>query len=349
MLDKVVTAVGTPNIALVKYWGKRDDELTLPINGSVSMTLGRSRKGEFATVTSVVFSKKFRKDTIYVDGIKRDITDKRVNVVVNKLRALAKTSARVLIVSKNMFPADAGVASSASGLSTLTFAAAKALDLNLSDKELSMIARLGSGSASRSMYGGFVVWHRGKRKDGMDSYAEQIMPFSHWPDMVDIIALTDTGKKEVSTSEAMGRSAKTSRLYAHRAKSAERNVSDITKAIRDKDFETLGRIAMQDSNNMHAVMLDTMPPVTYLNDVSKRIMKSIHALNEREGHVVAAYTFDAGPNAHIITTKKKEETVMRELSKIKGIVSVNSLGIAKNGPVLESSSLIDGRTLEKKR
>ena len=145
-LDVVFTGEGSPNMAYIKYWGKRDEKLILPQNSSLSMTLSRD---VLHTTTSLVFSKKLKEDALYIDGKKQDLSDKDVQErfgMVNILRKLAGTDAKVLIVSKNDFPAASGLASNASGIATLAHAANAALELNLTPTELSKIARQGSGS-----------------------------------------------------------------------------------------------------------------------------------------------------------------------------------------------------------
>jgi diphosphomevalonate decarboxylase len=310
------------------------------MNSSISITLNGNEKSGFATVTSVLLSKKLRNDALYIDGIKKSVTDKGVDAVIKELRRISGNTSNILVVSKNLFPSDAGIASSASGIATMTYAAAQAFELDLSLKELSIIARLGSGSASRSMFGGFVIWHKGSKEDGSDSYAEQIKPVSHWPEIIDIIAIVSSEKKKVSSNEGHALTKTTSRLYELRPKIAEKRVKEMLAAIDRKDFEELGRITMRDSDSMHSTMLDSWPPIIYLNDVSKSIMMRIHELNDSEGRIVAAYTFDAGPNAHIITTRQYKKEVIKEIGRIEGVHGLSALSMASSGPMLTKQSLI---------
>lgn len=351
MSDKVVTYRGTPNIALIKYWGKRNDKLILPQNSSISLTLNgetSSIKGKpfsLYTKTSVLFSDKLKEDSFYINGQKQDLSDKdiaeRFNVI-NQLRNIARSKAHVLVVSENYFPTASGLASSASGIATLIYAASKALGLKLSDKELSIIARQGSGSSCRSIMGGIVKWEKGKLDDGSDSFAHQLYPASYWPGLIDIIAITSSARKKVSSRAGMAQTVKTSPLYEARLKAVEKHIAAIEDALKSKDFHKLAEITMKDSNNMHATMLDTTPPILYLDDNSKAIIYAIDDLNKSEGKNVAGYTFDAGSNAHIITLESNKEKVIKKIKDIEGIESIISAGVG-NGPEMlsESETLIN--------
>ena len=350
LMNKIVTAVGTPNIALVKYWGRRDASLNLPANSSFSLTLDEN----LHTTTSVLFSDKLDEDLLYVNGVKQDLHDPEneksafTGKVIELMRAAARSKSRALIVSKNSFPQSAGFASSASGGAALVVAAAKALGLEADRKQLSIIARQISGSACRSVCGGFVVWRRGEKSDGTDSYAESVAPSSHWPDIVDVIATISPTKKKVSSSEGHRITPETSELYRVRPEIAEGHVKRLISAVMQRDFRTLAEVTMKDSNSMHAVMLDSFPPITYLNDLSHDVIYAVHELNSSEGEPIAAYTFDAGPNAHVITLKKNKERVVDLLKRIVGEnIIVAGLG---GGPRVAAGgeALIDQTTLKPK-
>ncbi len=246
-------------------------------------------------------------------------------------------------MSKNNFPTATGLASSAAGMATLVFAASKALGVKLSVKELSIIVRLGSGSACRSVAGGFVRWNKGTRIDGEDSYAEQIADENYWGEITNIITVISEKKKRVSSRSGMKQTMLTSHLYKERPQFAEGLAVRLAGAIKDRDFETLAEITMKESNNLHATMLDTYPPIMYLSDVSKEVMYAVHDLNESEGKLVAGYTFDAGPNAHVITLDKYRNKVRKRLEEIDGINRFIE-SKAGSGPRLlkQEDSLIDG-------
>ncbi len=349
----VTTAVGTPNIALIKYWGKRDyTGLNTPNNSSISMTLDET----LSTRTSLIFSDKLSKDTLYINGIEEAVSGENIpeksaylKRTLDYMRKLSGTKENALIVSENSFPSSAGIASSASGAATLVFALSNALNLKMSLKDMSIIARQISGSACRSLFGGIVKWNKGSKADGTDSYAEQVFDETYWPELIDIIAIVDPSKKKVSSSIGHAATVKTSVLYTARPKFAEKGIYDIEKAVKDRDIDMLSMTIMRDSNNMHATMLDTWPPIMYLTDASKEIIYGIHDMNDTEGKCIAGYTFDAGPNAHIITTEKYRKRV-NEMLEHTGVVRKALESHMGKGPRLlrEDGSLIDEKALKPK-
>lgn len=338
------TAIGTPNIALVKYWGKRDEELNLPTNSSISMTLDE----KLTTKTSVLFTEEIDQDRLYINREEQDINGadipEKSMFIKRALEYMRKKSGikgHALIVSENNFPTSSGIASSASGGATLVFALSDALGLKMTRREMSIIARQISGSACRSVYGGIVEWKKGKKPDGSDSFARQVIKPSYWGDLRDVITIVDTSKKKISSSVGHHTTIATSTLYKNRPKHADAEVKIIKDAIKRKDFQAMAEIIMRDSNDMHATMLDTWPPIMYLNDNSRDIIYAIHELNEKKGRYVAAYTFDAGANAHIITT---EDFINDVLDVLKGINSVKSTiqsGVGNGPKILKNESLID--------
>ena len=357
-MENVITYRGTPNIALIKYWGKRDEKLILPCNSSISITL----KGETTTVrgasfnlytkTSVLFSDRLVEDAFYINGKKQDLNDKDVAerfYVINQLRLRARSKSHVLVVSENSFPTASGLASSASGIATLIYAVSKALGIALSEKELSMIARQGSGSSCRSVIGGIVKWEKGTLDDGSDSFAHQLYPASYWPDLKDIIVIVSSAKKKVSSRAGMAHTVKTSPLYEARQNVLDKHIASLESALKNKDLTKLAEIVMKESNNMHATMLDTTPPIMYMDDNSKAIVYAIEDLNKSEGKAIAGYTFDAGANAHIITIEGNKEKVISQIKNIEGIESIVIAGIG-NGPEMlgEDESLIDSQALAPK-
>lgn len=219
------------------------------------------------------------------------------------------------IASYNNFPTAAGLASSASGLAALVASLAQLYSLPQSASELSRIARQGSGSACRSLFGGYVAWRAGEREDGSDSLAEQVATREHWPEMHAIICVVSDAKKGTSSTSGMQRTVQTSTLLQHRIKSVVSERMDaIELAIKEKNFPEFAKLTMRDSNSFHAVCLDTEPPIFYLNDVSKSIISLVEELNRASlaagGNIIAAYTFDAGPNAVIYTLEKDVATIL---------------------------------------
>ncbi len=336
-MEDIATAIATPNIALVKYWGKRNDRLILPENDSVSITLDESVK----TTTTVLFSDRLSRDAFYIDGSESKIEGVTATAmdVLMQIKKMANEKRHVLIASENTFPSGTGLASSASGSMALVYAACSALKLEIDAKGLSMLARQASGSACRSAYGGFVRWLKGSNDDGSDSYAKQIADEKHWNEVIDIIAIVDQKKKKVASREGQALTKETSKLYALRKEIAQEHADAAENAIIEKDFERLAMLIMTESNNMHAVMTDTFPPLLYLNDVSKSIIYAIHELNESSGSAIAAYTFDAGPNAHIITKKQNVHEVTEMLEGIEGIRNIIECRQG-SGPRLSDASVI---------
>ena len=220
IFDKVFTAQGAPNIAFIKYWGKRNEKLILPYNSSLSMTLSHE---VLHTTTSIVISKSLKEDIFYLDGEKQDLDNKDIQErfeIVNMFRKIAKVKERILIVSENDFPTASGMASSASGIATLTYVLNEALELRMNPKELSVIARQGSGSSCRSLFGGIVIWYKGTKLDGSDSYAEQIFDEHYWPEIIDNIVVVAKSKKKVSSRAGMKQTVQTNPLYNSRPASA---------------------------------------------------------------------------------------------------------------------------------
>ncbi len=347
ILDKVLTAQGSPNIAFIKYWGKRDERLILPCNSSLSITLSRKA---FATTTSVVFSDKLRKDRLYINGKEQDMAEEGERLwMLDEMRKSAGTKARVLMVSENNFPTASGIASSASGMATLVYVANAALGLKMKPRELSIMARMGSGSACRSIFGGLVEWHMGKMVDGSDSYAEQLFDEKYWPELVDLLAIVSQKRKKVSSRAGMKQTVETNPLFSARQKSVEERLGKAVSAYRKKDLSQLAEHIMADSNELHALTQSTIPSIRYLNPVSFEIMDTIESLNDNSGKNIAAYTFDAGPNAHIITLKKHLDEVSSALDALKGengIIETRTSEVGTGPVLLDGASLIDKKRLE---
>ncbi|KAI1629837.1 diphosphomevalonate decarboxylase [Exophiala viscosa] len=299
------------NIAVIKYWGKRDTALNLPTNSSLSLTL--SQKSLRAHTTASCSESFTSPDSLILNGEKEDIqSSKRTQACLKNLRSLREkleakdgslpklSKLTLRLVSANNFPTAAGLASSAAGFAALVRAIADLYELPQSPEELSIIARQGSGSACRSLMGGFVAWRAGTKEDGSDSLAEEVAPVSHWPEMRALVLVVSAEKKGVSSTAGMQTTVETSTLARARfSEIVPRRMKEIEKAIHEKDFETFARITMQDSNSFHAICLDSWPPIHYMNDVSRAAMNAVETANRKAGKLICAYTFDAGPNAVI--------------------------------------------------
>lgn len=307
-----------PNIATNKYWGKRDTKLLLPTNSSLSVTLHFQ---DLSTTTTIRGSPNYESDRLWLNGKEESIPTNRrlLNCLEDSRKArLAMEQAdsslpplstyKLHICSENNFPTAAGLASSAAGYAALVYALANLFELPMSGSEISRLARVGSGSACRSIFGGFVAWEMGTNPDGSDSIAVQVAPESHWPDMEALILVVSDAKKGVGSTEGMQETVETSDLMSHRIKySAPKRMEEMKKAILEKDFNTFAEVTMKDSNQFHATCLDTFPPIFYLNDVSRSVIQLVtryNALYRSKGQDYrVAYTFDAGPNAVIYMPK----------------------------------------------
>ncbi|EMS47869.1 Diphosphomevalonate decarboxylase [Triticum urartu] len=238
----------------------------------------------------------------------RDVDDEKKGI---KIKKEDWEKLHVHIASYNNFPTAAGLASSAAGLACLVFTLGKLMNVNEDYGELSSIARQGSGSACRSIYGGFVKWCMGKNDDGSDSMAVQLVNESHWDDLVIIIAVVSSKQKETSSTSGMRDTVETSPLLQYRAQTVvPSRILKMEDAIKNRDFESFARLTCADSNQFHAVCLDTSPPIFYMNDTSHRIISLVEKWNHSEGTPQVAYTFDAGPNAVLIARNRKTATLL---------------------------------------
>ncbi|CAI7645775.1 Diphosphomevalonate decarboxylase [Penicillium manginii] len=329
------TTTAPVNIAVIKYWGKRDVTLNLPTNSSLSVTLSQR---SLRTLTTASCSAKYpAEDTLNLNGKPQEIqSSKRTLACISNLRALRKSledgdaslpklsTLPLRIVSENNFPTAAGLASSAAGFAALVRAVADLYSLPQSARELSRIARQGSGSACRSLMGGYVAWRTGELADGSDSLAEEVAPASHWPEMRALILVVSAEKKDVPSTEGMQTTVHTSDLFDHRAKNVvPERMTAIEAAIQARDFPKFAEITMRDSNTFHATCLDSWPPIFYMNDVSRAAVRLVHDINNAVGRTVAAYTFDAGPNAVIYYEEKDEELVA---GTVKSIIGASATG-----------------------
>ena len=307
-----------------RYWGKRDVALNLPTNSSLSVTLSQK---SLRTLTTASCSQSYSgPDSLILNGEDEDIqASKRTQACLKNLRKLRedieskdasapKLSKMTLrLVSANNFPTAAGLASSAAGFAALVRATANLYELTQSPTELSLIARQGSGSACRSMMGGYVAWRAGSEEDGSDSIAEEVAPASHWPEMRALILVVSAEKKGIPSTAGMQTTVHTSTLAPARFESiVPRRMAEIENAIQAKDFSKFAQVTMQDSNSFHAVCLDSWPPVQYLNDVSRAAMSAVETANNKAGELICAYTFDAGPNAVIYYLQK-------DVSRVAGV------------------------------
>jgi diphosphomevalonate decarboxylase len=306
------TALAHPNIAFIKYWGNRENTLRLPMNGSISMNLDG-----LYTRTSISFQPSLPFDELIING--HEITGaglNRVAYILDIVRGMANIHERAEIVSENNFPSGAGIASSASAFAALAMAGSKAAGLNLTEAELSRLARRGSGSASRSIPGGFVEWQVGTTDD--DSFAFSIAPAEHWK-LVDCIAIVSASHKKTGSTEGHA-IAPTSPLQAARVADTPRRLDLCRNAILNKDFGAFASIVELDSDIMHSVMMTSTPALHYWKPASLAVMNAVRQW--RSEGLSACYTVDAGANVHVICLETESNTVNKRLREIDGVEDV---------------------------
>ncbi len=301
------TAVAHPNIALVKYWGKRDERLILPHQSSLSVTLA-----PLSVTTTVEFLGGPGADEVELNGkIATGTEEARVRATLDLVRGLGPGPGRARVVSRGDFPASAGLASSAAGFAALAVAARAAAGLKRDWKAESILARQGSGSACRSIQGGVCVWRKGSEPDGSDSYAEQVFSEKHWPELRLLVAMVSREEKEVKSRDGMRSTVESSPYYPAWAKDAEREVNPALDAIRARDLDRLGHLAERNAWRMHASALAADPPLCYLKPKTLEVIESLR--EERKQGVPVYFTLDAGPNPVVLTDAAHEERAVKLL------------------------------------
>ena len=309
-IKRTVTSAANPNIAFIKYWGNCDPEARVPANGSISMNLAG-----LETRTSVTFGTE--RDELSLNGEwQTGPALLRVSRFLDVVRQMAGLQEGAQVVSENNFPMGAGIASSASAFASLSLAASTAAGLNLTEWQLSQLARIGSGSACRSVPSGFVEWV----VEGCESEsaARSIAPPEHWH-LADCIAVTSTGHKPISSTEGHAL-AFTSPLQIARVEDAPRRLDICRRAIFERDFLGLAEMIELDSNLMHAVILTSRPPVFYWLPATVAIMQAVTSW--RQEGLPAGYTIDAGPNVHVICLAQDAGEITRRLEQIPGVLQV---------------------------
>lgn len=316
------TALAHPNIALIKYWGNRDEQLRLPVNGSISFNLA-----ELSTRTKVAFNESLPADLLFLNGRPAAPPQtERISHLLDLVREMAHLSVSAKVESENNFPTGSGIASSASGFAALTLAASVAAGLSLSPEALSRLARRGSGSACRSIPAGFTEWLPGE--DDASSYAISIAPPDHW-DLIDIIVLLDSNEKKIGSTEGHTL-APTSPLQAARVADTPRRLDICRHAIFARDFSALAEIVEQDCVMMHAVMMTSSPALFYWEPATLQLMQLVSRW--RAEGLTVAYTIDAGPNLHLIAPASSQDALRSELHRLP---VVKDLFITHPGPRAE--------------
>ncbi len=303
MITKV-TAIAPSNIAFIKYWGKKVPyELNIPANSSISMNLS-----DLLTTTTVEFNSKFSKDSVIINDERMEGESDRVIKHLDRIRVLAKIKDRAKVVSKNNFPTGTGLSSSASGFAALTLAGVKAAGLKLSEKELSILSREGSGSSCRSIPDGFVEWLDGNTNE--TSHAVSIYPENYW-DIVDVVVIVSKDKKHISSTEGH-KFAMTSPFFQTRLKNVNDKIKLIKKYMKEKDFERFGELIEQEALELHAIYLTSKPSLIYLLPASLLLMHMVKKW--RQDGLPVYFTLNTGQDVHLICQKKDAA----RLSKLAG-------------------------------
>ncbi|MDD5055891.1 MAG: diphosphomevalonate decarboxylase [Candidatus Peribacteraceae bacterium] len=303
------TAIAPTNIAFIKYMGRKDEALRLPENASVSMNLSN-----LLTTTTVEFSQTFRKDTVTINNEEREVETVRVIKHLDRIRKLAKINDRAKVVSSNNFPTGTGLSSSSSGFAALTVAGAKAAGLDLSERELSILARQGSGSASRSIPDGFVEWVDADSSE--ESYAKTIFPADHW-DILDVVAIVSTGRKAVKSSTAH-QSVASGPYYRARIDRMAQKVQRCKKLIAAKDFPSFGALCEEEALDLHVIFMSA--GIIYLTSQSLELIKLV-PLWRNEGLPVY-FTLNTGQDVHLLCEQQHVTAVQKKLKRLECVREV---------------------------
>lgn len=321
-----------PNIALIKYWGKQNEEEITPIHGSLSVTLDFG-----ATETYAEFSDE---DSFALNGSPAAITG-RLRYALDFFRAYTDGRQRFRVWSRNDFPTAAGFASSAAGAAAFVGALASLVGAtddpvrhwSARGVDLSAVARRVSGSGCRSVYGGFVEWVPGA---SAVSVARPLFGCDHWREFCALSVVLRGTTKKVSSTKGMQQTCATVPWMRWRAENVvPQRIRDAARFIEERNFESLAPIIMRESNELHANCAATFPPLHYLSDSSYEVIEAVHSLNESEGRYVAAYSFDAGPNPFIFTTERDVELVRSTLLSLPCVDPARVM-LAHQGQSIES-------------
>lgn len=318
------------NIALIKYWGKRDEDLFLPTKSSLSTTL-------FGLQTITSIEKIDSKQIVTLNSFQGPLDFYRDEVFVDQKPADQKSFANIVrfldlfrkkygikdffkIETENKFPTAAGLASSASGFAALAYGLNKICEINLDLKELSILARQGSGSACRSLHGGFVIWHKGKKNDGSDSYAQQLFDQNFWPEFCVLVVVVCTQEKKISSRSAMQNSVKTSSFYPRWLQGSQARIPKLIKAIEQKDFDLVGQLAQEDCLGMHKTIQTSVPSINYFQDATLQVIETVKKL--QSNGISCFFTIDAGPNVKVLCLKKDLDKIKDILKQVSGVQQI---------------------------
>ena len=298
-----VTVSACANIAFIKYWGNRPEGGNLPLNPSISMTMRDCVTRTQAELTDA------DQDEMLLGGFAPSPKARaRVSQFLDALRAMAGRREKMRLTSGNSFPTGCGIASSASAFAALAVVAARLYDLPADARELSRLARLGSGSAARSVMGGFVELHPAGTH--ADAFAEQLASETAWPELRDVVVILSDQEKAVSSADGH-RLADTSEMLPGRLGAVPERAQRVREAIARRDLARLGEAAEEDAVSMHAVMMTSRPPLLYWSGATLEVIHAVWEMRRRGTQVY--FTIDAGPNVHLLTLERHLLDVQRAL------------------------------------
>ena len=320
------TAIAPSNIAFMKYMGRKDEALRLPENASISMNLSH-----LLTKTTAHFSSEYEKDSLVLNGEVEKGEESRVAKHLERIRNLSGNSFFAKVVSENNFPTGTGLSSSASGFAALTVAAARAVGLQLSKKDLSILARLGSGSACRSIPDGFVLWNDGDTSE--ESFAESLYPSDHW-DIVDIVAVVNRGRKEIATSTSHSLVSE-GPYYRQRVARMPAKIEQMKELLKRKDFQAFGESLEEEARDLHVIFLSA--GLIYLEPGTLEIMKRTQ--HWRLEGLPVYFTVNTGQDIHLLCQRKDSEALQLKLKEVPEVRDIIVNFPAKGARIVEGEDL----------
>ncbi|MCH8908831.1 MAG: diphosphomevalonate decarboxylase [Candidatus Heimdallarchaeota archaeon] len=311
------------NLALIKYWGNKDPYWNIPTNDSISVSLDALK-----STTKLEFGDDYKDDFILNDKLLTGEGKDRIDFVLAKFREFSRFDTPIHAESENNFPTAAGIASSASGFGALAHALYEASGLAYTNDDVSRLARLGSGSAARTIHPGYAHWFAGENHE--TSYAKQIKPPD---DLKIIVAITEKSAKPVSSFEAMELSKTQSPFFVEKAIQSKDNIEPMLTALKENDFSTLGQIAQKEANNLHAVINTTGLGIPYWNARTLELMQFVNALRENE-NIEAYYTIDAGPQVKILCKPESVKPIVNRLQNLEVAQDIILSGVGNGSQVM---------------
>lgn len=326
-----ITVQASSDVALVKYWGKKDKILRLPANGSISMILD-----SLQSTTTVEFLPSLVKDEVIIGGEVEEGETSRVIKHLDRIRALAQSQNLIQknifakVVSENNFPKSTGLSSSGSGFAALTIAASKAIGLDLSEKELAILARQGSGTACRCVCGGFVEWLDGETSE--ESYSQSFANADSFA-IRDLVAIVSEDKKNLSSTEGHDL-AETSLFFQARQEKINEKLANVKKAILEKEFMSLGELVEAEALEFHSILLTSKPNILLFYPGTIEVMQAVRKL--RSKGIPVYFTINTGFNVHVLTLSQYEKTVLDLLQSLSSVQKIIASSVGEKPKYLSA-------------